>query len=66
MTIDTSSRGFDWNKSTVEEKLEFLFRWCENLENTDINLGRGLSSKTREIQASLKECREAALDQSSA
>lgn len=53
MTVDASSRNLDWNKSTVEEKLEFLFRWCENLENTDINLGRELSSKTKEIQAAI-------------
>ena len=54
MTIDASSRQFDWNTSTVEEKLNFLFRWCENLENTDINIARELSSKMKEVQEAIK------------
>lgn len=54
MTIDASSKHFGRNRSTVEDKLDFLFRWCENLENTDINIARDLSSKIKEVQEAIK------------
>jgi hypothetical protein len=37
MTIDASSRGFDWKNSSTEQKLEFLYHWCETLENMTNN-----------------------------
>jgi hypothetical protein len=33
MAIDATSRNFDWEGSTTDEKLEFLYRWCQTLES---------------------------------
>jgi hypothetical protein len=33
MQLDWTARGIDWNTATAENKLEFFYGWCSNLEN---------------------------------
>jgi hypothetical protein len=33
MPLDSRERGIDWSAASSEEKLEFFYGWCANLES---------------------------------
>ena len=33
MQLDSTARGIDWNTAATENKLEFFYGWCSNLES---------------------------------
>jgi ATP/maltotriose-dependent transcriptional regulator MalT len=33
MPLDSRERGIDWNTARSEEKLQFFYGWCANLES---------------------------------
>lgn len=55
MAINSTARGLDWQKATTEKKLEFLYGWCETLENMMVSNRHEAITRLNRIDAVIKE-----------